>query len=114
MFQRKRKKKREKKSLLLSDKKHPKSAIVATGIGVVSLLIFLVSCVFSSESDGNADLFIGAVGLLSLFLSVLGFVIAWASLHQENIRTLYPTIASVLNGFLIVGYFLLYMWGMFL
>lgn len=108
-----RKKRKEKSALRLSDKKHPVSAIVATGIGVVSLLFFLVICVISSESDGNAGVLIGAGGILCFVLSVTGFIMAWMSLHMENIRVKYPTIAAVLNGLLMVCYFLLYMWGMF-
>lgn len=109
-----RKKKKEKNSLRLSDKKHPVSAIIAVVIGVVSLLLFLTVCFISSESGGKAGLLVGAGGIFCLFLSVTGFLTAWLSLRQENIRPLYPTIAAVLNGLLMVFYFLLYMWGMFM
>ncbi|MBR1744076.1 MAG: hypothetical protein IJ733_19880 [Lachnospiraceae bacterium] len=109
----KKNKKKEKNSLRLSDKKHPVSAIVATGIGVVSLLLFIIICVISSESDGNAGVLIGAGGIFCFLLSVTGFVMAWMSLHIENIRPQFPTAAAVLNGLLMVFYFLLYMWGMF-
>ena len=110
MFKKKRK---EKSALHLSDKKHPKSAIAATGIGIVSLFLFLTVCIISSESDGNGGILIGAGGLLCFFLSVAGLILSWLSLHRENIRLLFPSIAAVLNGLLMVFYFLLYMWGMF-
>lgn len=108
-----RKKRKEKSTLRLSDKKHPVSAIVATGIGLASLSLFLVVCLISSESNGNGDIWVGAGGVLCFVLSVVGFILSWMSLHIENIRPQFPTIAAVLNGLLMVFYFLLYMWGMF-
>ncbi len=105
-------KKKEKSALHLSDKKHPVSGIVATGIGVVSLFLFLVICFISSESNGNGGILIGAGGMLCFALSVAGFILSWLSLHIENIRPHFPTVAAILNGLLMVFYFLLYMWGM--
>ena len=107
-------KKRDKNALRLSDKKHPGSAIIATGIGGVSLLLFLVICFISSNSGGKAGIFAGVAGIFCMLLSIAGFITAWVSLRGENIRPLFPTIAAVLNGLLMVFYFFLYMWGMFL
>ncbi len=107
-------KKKKRKSLQLTDKKHPASAIVALGFGILSLGIFAAVCLASSGSNGHAGLYAGAVGLLCFFLSIVGFVISWMSLRKDNIRPLFPTLASLLNGILLVFYLFLYILGTFL
>lgn len=106
-------KKRKQSSLHLTDKKHPVFAIIATILVVVSLGVFLGACIWSGQSHGKAGIYVGLVGIFSFALSIVGFVLSWISLHQDNIRPLFPTIASVANGLLIIFYLLLYMWGTF-
>ena len=106
-----RKGKRENDGLRLTDKKHPKMGIVSTILALVSLLLFAAICFWSGTQRGSLGLYAGAVGLLCFAISVAGFVCAWMSLHQENIRTLFPTIGSVVNGLMMVLYLLLYVWG---
>lgn len=108
------KRKQKQSSLKLTDKKHPPIAIGATLIGLCSGVAFFIVCLVSSQSHGKAGVYIGAWGILCLLLSVAGFVMSWISLKQDNIRTLFPTIAAVMNGLLLVFYFLLYFWGSFL
>ena len=105
------KKNRGDQSLHLTDKKHPASAILATVLGVASIVLFIVLCFISSQSHGKAGVLVGLSGIGCFCLSVAGFVMAWISLHQENIRPLFPTIASVLNGLSVIFYLLLYLWG---
>ncbi len=107
----KRRRKREEGELRLTDKRHPALAIVAVITGLISLGVFAAACIVSGEHGGKADMTVGMIGLLCLALSLIGFVMAWLSLHKENIRPLFPTIGSVLNGLLVIGYMLLYIWG---
>lgn len=107
----KRRKRREGDSLRLTDKKHPPLAIGASFLALASLCIFGAACVVSGQSRGHAGILIGLVGILSFGLSVAGFIMAWISLHQENIRPLFPTIGSVSNGLLVIFYMILYIWG---
>lgn len=108
------KRRRKRKSLHLTDKKHPMLAIMATGLGIFSIILFCVFCFVSGTDKGKSGLLIGLGGLLCMGLSVIGFLTSWASLHQENIRPLFPTIASVVNGLCVVFYFVLYIYGMFM
>ncbi len=107
-------KKRKDQSLHLTDKRHPGLAIFATFAGVASVVLFFVLCFISSRSHGQAGLFVGFAGIGCFCLSLLGFLCAWASLHQENIRPLFPTISSVINGVSVVFYLFLYIWGQWL
>lgn len=105
------KKRRGDQSLHLTDKKHPAIAIVATILGVLSVALFVVLCFISSQSHGKAGILIGLAGIGCFLISITGFILSWISLHQENIRPLFPTIASIINGLLVVFYLLLYIWG---
>lgn len=108
MFRRKREKE---SSLHLTDKHHPPLAIGATILALVSLGIFGTVCFLAGESDGHAGLMAGLVGMICLLIAAVGFVMSWVSLHQDDIRPLFPTIASVSNGLLVIFYMALYIWG---
>ncbi len=106
-----RKKRKRDSSLHLTDKHHPPLAIGATLLAVISIGIFGAVCVSAGKSDGHAGLLAGLAGMVSLFVAAVGFVMAWLSLHQEEIRPLFPTIASICNGLLVIFYMMLYIWG---
>lgn len=106
-----RRKKGKESSLHLTDKHHPVSGIVATLLALLSAGVFSVACVTASKSNGHAGLLVGVVGIISMLIAVVGFVLAWISLHQDNIRPHFPTIASLGNGLLIIFYMILYIWG---
>lgn len=98
-------------SLHLTDKHHPPLAIGSTLLAVVSICIFGAACLTSGQSKGHAGILAGLVGIISLLISLIGFIMAWFSLHQDDIRPLFPTIASVTNGLLVIFYMVLYIWG---
>lgn len=104
-------KKGRESSLHLTDKRHPLSGIIATLLAFVSAGIFGFICVVASKSNGHAGLFAGVVGILCLIIAAAGFILAWFSLHQDNIRPHFPTIASICNGLLVIFYMMLYIWG---
>lgn len=108
------KSKKKQSSLKLTDKKHPPLAIGATFVGLSSGIGFFIVCLVSSQSHGKAGVYIGVWGILCLLLSAVGFVMSWISLKRDNIRTLFPTISAIINGLLLVFYFLLYFWGNFM
>ena len=105
------KRKERESSLHLTDKHHPLLGIVATLLAVLSAGMFGAACVAASGSNGHAGLLVGFVGICSLVVAGVGFVLAWISLHQEDIRPHFPTIASICNGLLVIFYLMLYIWG---
>ena len=106
-----RKKKRENDGLRLTDKKHPKIAVLSTGMAVLSLGIFAVLCFMSGETNGQSGIEAGLIGILCFCISIAGFIMAWLSLHQDNIRPLFPTIGAVANGLLMLFYLIVYILG---
>ena len=97
--------------LRLTDKRHPPLGIASFVLSAVSFISFAAACILSGQNGGNSGIGIGLIGILCLIASITGFIMAWASLHQENIRPLFPTIGSVVNGLLIICYMILYILG---
>lgn len=101
----------KRKRIRFSDRTHPVAGIVSTIIGVVSLSVLVVLCVVSEKARGNAGIEVGAVGILSLIASTVGFVIATRCYRKEDIYMTMPTIGSILNGVLVIVYLLLFFVG---
>ncbi len=106
-----RRRKRENDGLRLTDKRHPGLGILSTVLALASLILFGAVCFVSGTNRGNSGLGVGLVGVLCFLISIAGFICAWISLHQENIRPHFPTIGSVLNGLMMIMYLMLYIWG---
>lgn len=107
----KRRHKKEKGELRLTDKKHPPLGIASFVLSILSFISFVTACVMSGQERGNGGLNVGIIGVLSFFISVIGFIMAWFALRQENIRPLFPAIGSVVNGLLVILYMILYILG---
>lgn len=107
------KRKRRRKGLHLTDKRHPLPGVLGCLAGLISLGGFIGTCFISGQAQGKAGLEVGVAAVGCFAMSVAGFCMAWVSLRQENIRTLFPTLSSILNGLLMIFYLFLYMWGVF-
>lgn len=103
--------KKDSGELRLTDKRHPVYGVASTVLAGISFVSFAAACIISGKNGGNAGAGIGIIGILCFLLSTAGFIMAWISLHQENIRPLFPTIGSMVNGILIIVYMILYILG---
>lgn len=104
---------RKRENLKLTNKKHPKDAIMATLFAVLSIVILVLACVHSSKSEGNGGIGVGFAGVAASIVSAAGFIMAAKSLKQDEIRYLFPTLASVMNGILLIFYVFIYFWGLY-
>lgn len=107
----KRKRHERESSLHLTAKHHPRRAIIATLLGLLSLGVFAAVCISAGNSDGHAGFLSGVIGMFCLLIAAFGFVLSCFSLYEDNIRPLFPTISSLLNGLLVILYMLVYIWG---
>lgn len=103
--------KQKESSLHLTDKHHPPIAIGATLLAMLSAVLFGSACFTSGKTGGHAGIIVGFLGMISMCICIIGFVMAWISLHQDEIRPLFPTIAALFNGLLLIFYLLIYVWG---
>lgn len=104
---------RRRENLKLTDKKHPQDAIIATLLAVLSIVILVTACMHSSERNGKSGIGIGFAGMGAGIISAIGFVMAAKSLKRDDIRYLFPSIASVANGLLLIFYVFIYFWGLY-
>ena len=103
--------KEKKSSLRFSGKAHSKKGILSAFIAGVSWIVFLVLCVYSTIQEGQAELVVGAVGMLDAGLALLGAFLAMKGLQEREVYYIFPTVGILLNGVLFVIYFSLYFMG---
>lgn len=103
--------KREKTSLRFSGKRVSGLGIGATVMGAIGWLVFAALSVYSASVDGNAETFVGGIGLLDAVLSAVGIVVAYRALQERDIYYVVPIIGMALNAILFIVYFSLYFMG---
>ena len=75
------------KRIRFSDKKHPKHGIISVVLGVLSIIILLTLCIVSGHAKGRAGMEIGALGLATMVLSIIGFDAGGESCEKTGGRT---------------------------
>ena len=103
--------KREKTSLRFSGKRVSGLGIGATVMGAIGWLVFAALSVYSASMDGNAETFVGGIGLLDAVLSAVGIVVAYRARQERDIYYVVPIIGMALNAILFIVYFSLYFMG---
>ena len=86
-----------KKSVMFTRKKHPRAAIAGTAMAVLSGICFAVMIGISAGRSGEAGIYVGAVGVAALLMSIVGLVISIKSFLKEDVFYLFPIIGTVLN-----------------
>ena len=80
-------------------------------LGVLSIIILLTLCIVSGHAKGRAGMEIGALGLATMVLSIIGFVLAVRCNKEEDIYHVTPAVGSVLNGIMILLFMVLFIKG---
>ena len=79
-------------------------------LGVLSIIILFTLCIVSGHAKGRAGMEIGAFGLATMVLSIIGFVLA-VRCNKEDIYHVTPAVGSVLNGIMILLFMVLFIKG---
>ncbi len=103
--------KRKKDVFKFTDRSHSVRGLISIIAGGISLVTLLVLSVISSFSKGNGGLIIGVIGMLSFAISVAGFILGIKGCREKEIYYTAPITGMVLNGFLSIIFFVLYMMG---
>lgn len=88
--------------------KHSQKGVISTIFAGVSLGLFGISSLCSLSKGG---MYLGAMGLAAMALSVYGFVLGLRSFSQKNRNQLYCKIGAVANGSLMVLWLALFFVG---
>ncbi len=105
---------RKKEVFKFSGRSHSVRGVISVIAGFVTLIALLVLSVVSSFSKGNGGLIIGIIGMLLFAISVAGFILGIKSCREKEIYYAAPVTGMVLNGFLSIIFFILYMLGLIL
>jgi hypothetical protein len=60
---------------------------------------------------GEGGLILGFIGFFLFALSVFGFVLSYKAMKERDIYYRFPIIGAVLNGLMMIAFFVLYIIG---
>ena len=103
--------KKEKSSLHFTGKRVSGLGIGATVMGAIGWIVFAALSIYSASLDGQAENFVGIIGMLDAVLSIAGVIVSYRALQDRDIYYVMPMIGMALNGILFVLYFSLYFMG---
>lgn len=101
----------KRRKIQFTDKKHPLIGIFSMLIAFVSFVMMIVLFIGSGIAKGNAGIAYGYLGIFNLLFSCVGFVLSLRCYKMEGIYITTPRIGSILNGFIIIIYLILYFAG---
>ncbi len=97
-----------------SGRSHSIKGMISVITGSVTLISFFVLSIISSLSKGNGGLLLGMFGILLFGISIAGFILGIKGCMEKEIYYTAPIAGMVLNGFLSILFFTLYMVGIIL
>lgn len=103
--------KKEKSSLHFTGKRVSGLGVGATVMGAIGWIVFAALSMYSASVDGQAENFVGIIGMLDAVMSLVGVIVSYRALQDRDIKYVMPIIGMVLNGILFVLYFSLYFMG---
>lgn len=95
-----------------SGRSHSVKGLMSVIIGSVSLITLIVLSIISSLSKGNGGLIIGVIGILLFVFTIVGFILGIKGCREKEIYYTAPIVGMVMNGFLSILFFALYMVGL--
>lgn len=85
-----------------SNRKHAVGGIVASGMALISVLLFVLSVILSYKAEGFGGTSVGTVALLSLAFSVFGLIFGLTSYREINKYYTFSAVGSVASGIMVV------------
>lgn len=102
---------RKKKAIKMSAYKVTKKLAASICIALISFLGFVGVCVYSAIMKGDAGFIVGIVPLFLMLCNIVGLMIAYSEIKNDNVRVKYVTIGTLSNGIILVVYLLMYIAG---
>lgn len=102
---------RRKKAIKMSAYKVTKKLAASICIALISFLGFVGVCIYSAIMKGNAGFIVGIVPLFLMLCNIVGLMIAYSEIKNENVKVKYVTIGTLSNGLILVVYLFMYIVG---
>lgn len=94
-----------------TEKKHSVIGIIASVLAAASLAVCAVLISVSFRQRGNADIYIGSVGMLGCFLSIAAIMVSWRAVKQQDTFRAIPYTAATLSVLSLVIWAAIYIGG---
>ncbi len=88
---------------IFTNKRQSNRAIMATVLGVITLLSMATVIHLSFLQKGSAPISYGLTGLLSMIMSLVGLVLGIVTVLGKDYYKLFPTLGIVLNLISLLG-----------
>lgn len=92
-------------------KEYAQNGCISAWIAVVSAVSFFISVGLSVGFSGNAGSWIGGFGLLSILLSMFGFLLGAKGYSEKDCSHIFCTVGTIANGMICILYLALYTLG---
>lgn len=92
-------------------KVYAQKGILSTWIALASTGLFLISVIISYAFRGDAGVFLGGLGLMTILLSIFGFFLGVRGYAEKNCSHLFCMIGTLANGLISIIYLALYAAG---
>ncbi|SFQ32886.1 hypothetical protein SAMN02910358_01622 [Lachnospiraceae bacterium XBB1006] len=106
-----RRKKKHRDRAKFSGRKQSIRGCVGFGIVIIALIALLVSVNFAFVKGGNAGLFLGDLGVLSMLIALVGVIVEILSLTEEDIYKLIPSVGTALGCLTLLSWVGIYVMG---
>ena len=106
-------KRKKKNSFKFAGKKHSKRGKISLALALCAIIAGTGMVVFTIQSGGNANVYIGCAGLSALLLSAVALLIGLTSLREESYK-LFPVLGSVCSGVTFAGWLAIYVLGFYI
>lgn len=93
---------RRRRNYKFTEKTQSKRGMLALTLAVASIAALVAVVMNSFWHQGSGSMYLGSVGVFSMLLGMVAFVIAVRSLKEENSFKLFPYLATI-SSFLVSG-----------
>lgn len=92
-----------KKNYIFTNKKHSEKAIMATILGLISLLSLGAVVFLTYTRDGEATVGYGVTGILAAIFSLIGLGLGISTIREADRYRLFPCLGILFNLVALVG-----------
>lgn len=106
------KKEKEDKSLDFAYKEPTLQGIFSCSLFGISLVILIVSLIFSWNDNGEGGIFLGIAGIFALLLCVIGSYMGYRAVKRKGrVEKRSAWFGLIANGIFVAAWLGLYVWG---
>ena len=86
------------KGYIFTNKAHPKKGIMASILGILSIMTYIAAIYLSYRNGGESSERYGAAGVLASVFMLVGMGLSLSSAVEKDRFKLFPVLGIILNG----------------